>query len=579
MNDLSYDELIEVQGIKLPLCKNIVTPRIERQMRLGNYEVGECDAARKFIRKGDRVLDLGAGIGLVASAVSKIEGVERIVSVEANPELLEVIRETHKINGIDTVELRHGIASRVAAEQVPFYLRGHFWSSSMEPDSRPYKEVVPITAFAMNDLIEEIDPTVIIADIEGGELEIFDGLTLDNVRTVIIELHPLVYGAEGQRKVLKFFDDLGFRAEDEYRSGSVWVFSRMPVKQVPRFLTRGPSSPVHNHDNPQFIIPTCMRNEGPFLLEWLAFHRSIGIQNFVVFSNDCSDGTDLLLDRLDELGVVTHLPNPAKAAKSTYFQPLAMKFAMDMPQVRRADYVIQTDVDEFINIKVGDGTVTDLLNAAGPFHVLSISELNFSSSGNWELKDGWLTEMFREHETDKPGHWQARRGVKSIIHGADNFETWPVHRPGIFAGSFDQLVWLDGSGNPVPEDFVVNHENGIDRRGRYDLVQLDHHPLRSAESYLMKQWRGSVADNRRSTDHHYYRKRSLGGNFYGHIDRLLPRARKEWDALISDKKLLDLHRASIDVHRERIRSIENEPAISEVRDWIRENYFADQGSD
>ena len=126
MNDLSYDELIEVQGIKLPLCKNIVTPRIERQMRLGNYEVGECAAARKFIRKGDRVLDLGAGIGLVASAVSKIEGVERIVSVEANPELLEVIQETHKINGIDTVELRHGIASRVAAEQVSILFAGSF---------------------------------------------------------------------------------------------------------------------------------------------------------------------------------------------------------------------------------------------------------------------------------------------------------------------------------------------------------------------------------------------------------------------------------------------------------------------
>ena len=576
MNDLSYDEVIEVQGIKLPFVKDIVTPRIERQMRLGNYEVGECAAAQKYVQAGDRVLDLGAGVGLVASSVAKIEGVERVVSVEANPDLLKIIEETHKLNNINSAELRHGIATKDAADNVPFYVRGHFWSSSMEPDSRPYKEVVPMTAFAMADLIEEIDPTVIIADIEGGELDAFDGLTLENVRIIIIELHPLVYGIDGQRRILKHFDDLGFRAEDEYRAGSVWVLSRRPVKQTPRFLTRGPTNPEHNKTNPQFVIPTCMRNEGPFILEWIAYHRSIGIQDFVVFTNDCSDGSDLLLDRLDELGVVTHLPNPAKAANSAYFQPLAMKFAIDMPQVRRADYVIQTDVDEFINIKAGDGTMTDLLKAAGPFHVLSISELNFSSSGNWAFQDGWLTEMFREHETPKPGHWQARRGVKSIIHGIDNFESWPVHRPGIFEGSFDQLFWLDGSGNPVPEEFVTNHENGIDRRGRYDLVQLDHHPLRSVESYLMKQWRGRVSNNRRTTDHHYYRKRALGGNFDGHIDRLLPRARDEWNVLTSDKKLLELHRASVDAHRQRIKSIEFSPEINEVREWIRESYFADE---
>lgn len=29
------------------------------------------------------------------------------------------------------------------------------------------------------------------------------------------------------------------------------------------------------------------RNEGAFLLEWLAHHRAIGFTDFLVFSNDC----------------------------------------------------------------------------------------------------------------------------------------------------------------------------------------------------------------------------------------------------------------------------------------------------
>lgn len=572
MATLEYSEEIEIQGIRIPFVPEIITPRIERQMRMGRYEVGECMAAKKWVRAGDRVLELGAGVGLVGSAIASIEGVERVVSIEANIRLLDLIKETHRINSIDSVEMRNGIVAKDAAPSTPFYVRPHFWASSMAPDPH-YSEEISLPAYALGDLIDEIKPTVIVADIEGGEIDVFDGLTLDGVRVVILELHTPVYGIEGQRKILKYFDDLGFRAEAEYLSSSVWILSRDPIETAPRIYTRGPTAPEHSASQPVFLIPTCMKNEGPYLLEWLAYHRSIGIQEYIVFTNDCSDGTDLMLDRLNEMGLVTHLPNPATAAGSTFFQPIAMKFAMQMAQTRRADYVIQTDVDEFINIHVGDGLITDLLSAAGPFHVLSMSELNFCSSGHWDFEDVWLTENFREHETPTPGHWQARRGVKSIIHGIDNFQHWPVHRPGVHPHTHDQLIWLDGSGKPVPDDFITKHENGIDRRGRYDLVQIDHHPLRSAQFYMLKQTRGEVAHANLKLDHHYYRKRAIGGQQTGRIDRHLPRARAEWDKLIADPVLSELHQKAVAIHKEKIAQIEHSPHMAELRDWLIENYF------
>ena len=41
-----------------------------------------------------------------------------------------------------------------------------------------------------------------------------------------------------------------------------------------------------------------VKNEGAFLIEWLAHHRACGFTDFLVYSNDCSDGTDVMLDRL-----------------------------------------------------------------------------------------------------------------------------------------------------------------------------------------------------------------------------------------------------------------------------------------
>ena len=45
---------------------------------------------------------------------------------------------------------------------------------------------------------------------------------------------------------------------------------------------------------------TCVKNEGPFLLEWIAFHRVIGVTDFLFYSNDCTDATDRLLDQLED---------------------------------------------------------------------------------------------------------------------------------------------------------------------------------------------------------------------------------------------------------------------------------------
>jgi hypothetical protein len=47
---------------------------------------------------------------------------------------------------------------------------------------------------------------------------------------------------------------------------------------------------------------TMMRDEAPALLEWVAFQDAIGIDRIVVYTNDCRDGTDAMLDRLGQIG-------------------------------------------------------------------------------------------------------------------------------------------------------------------------------------------------------------------------------------------------------------------------------------
>ena len=45
------------------------------------------------------------------------------------------------------------------------------------------------------------------------------------------------------------------------------------------------------------VIVGCMKNEAPYIVEWVAYHRAIGVDNFLIYTNGCEDGTSQMLDR------------------------------------------------------------------------------------------------------------------------------------------------------------------------------------------------------------------------------------------------------------------------------------------
>ena len=50
-----------------------------------------------------------------------------------------------------------------------------------------------------------------------------------------------------------------------------------------------------------------MRNEGPFIVEWLCWYRMLGFTDVVVVTNNCTDHSPHLLDALQAAGLVHHI--------------------------------------------------------------------------------------------------------------------------------------------------------------------------------------------------------------------------------------------------------------------------------
>ena len=137
-----------------------------------------------------------------------------------------------------------------------------------------------------------------------------------------------------------------------------------------------------------------VRNEGAFLLEWLAHHRACGFTDFLVFSNDCQDGTDLMLDRLDAMGVLRHVRNDGPYEQGG-IQFTAYKQADSMEIVQRADWIVTLDVDEFVNIHTGDHTLSALFAALPEASAITLTWRLFGCGGVARYSDAPVTETFR----------------------------------------------------------------------------------------------------------------------------------------------------------------------------------------
>lgn len=195
------DEL-NVHGIRVPLSSDEVSPEIWAALQSGRYEANEARRIPQAVRPGDRVLELGAGIGVITSIIASIESV-RVWSFEADPCTALLAQRVIDQNCRDNVILSNGILAAGPPEKVTFYRRADFWMSSKYPEQGPYEEMLEIKSIDIDYFIQSHDINVVVMDVEGAELDILPRAVLPGVERIFLELHDHLYGLAGVQAIAK----------------------------------------------------------------------------------------------------------------------------------------------------------------------------------------------------------------------------------------------------------------------------------------------------------------------------------------------------------------------------------------
>lgn len=121
------------------------------------------------------------------------------------------------------------------------------------------------------------------------------------------------------------------------------------------------------------IVATA-RNEGPYFLEWIAYHKYLGIHDFFIYSNDNDDGSNELLDVLAEKGIIYHIKNKSSIISSqwkayhhaylynNWLEEYKYAFFPDIDEFLYLDHVQYANINEFIDFQQSCGSDCVRLN-------------------------------------------------------------------------------------------------------------------------------------------------------------------------------------------------------------------------
>lgn len=327
---------------------------------------------------------------------------------------------------------------------------------------------------------------------------------------------------------------------------------------IPDFKTVSAAKTLAPRKNERCGIVTTMKNEGPFMLEWVAYHRALGFTDFLVFTNDCDDGTDRIGMRLEELGLAKHIDNKFKKGSSP--QRSALRRTLKEDFYKQCDWVMCADCDEFLNIRVGDRRLPDLFEATGTADAISFCWKIFGCGDKVSYEENLVTEQFIWSAPEDYRDKYRALGLKSMFRPGRGANRFGVHRPKFDKGRPEGFVWKDAGGQLMPEAYF---QTGWSAWGgfRHDFARLHHYSVRSIDSFLVKRDRGRTNHVDRDQGVAYWADMNLNMEEDRSLLPTVERTREEFEKLLKDPQLLRLHAEACAWHRAKI------AALKSNRDW------------
>ena len=248
----------------------------------------------------------------------------------------------------------------------------------------------------------------------------------------------------------------------------------------------------------ELCVVASARNEGPYLLEWLAHHRLLGVEAFFLYGNDAEDGSDPLIAALAEAQVLTWLDNRVRPGVAPQLKAYGHAFGL-LPDVLDFRWALVLDVDEFMVVDPDRfATIPDYLRWQQRRDVDAVA-LNWLFVGSSEPAPGedWMTLPLTRRCGRILGQQHVGEGVRLVksvsrpqlmVHSGPHAPVTDERRGFVYRTGAGELhrFHTPATGYPPDPQFADTI--------RTEAAAVCHFYFKSAEEWLWKQSRTRGAD-------------------------------------------------------------------------------------
>jgi FkbM family methyltransferase len=172
--------IVEISQFAVFVDENYDRGIIE-SLKRGDYRATECQSVIGFVKHCDRIIDLSASFGILSMTAARIAGAESLLAVHRDREAANDACDNFKRNGLEVIRSRVTILGDRRALNSPASCMNAFDS---EPDIAKQGQV-PVSC--LEDLIDQQRATVLICDLEGGEIELLKQADLSRLRLILLK--------------------------------------------------------------------------------------------------------------------------------------------------------------------------------------------------------------------------------------------------------------------------------------------------------------------------------------------------------------------------------------------------------
>jgi hypothetical protein len=231
-------------------------------------------------------------------------------------------------------------------------------------------------------------------------------------------------------------------------------------------------------------ICAIVKNEHDYFLEWLAYHRAVGVDHFLIYNNsgDHDDGTTQLLTRLYQSGAIELVPWPDqkewRLASGVYLRPQIPAYYDGLQRLRSEfEWVGFIDIDEFI-VPMKEGDLPSTLKLYENFGGVAANWKMFGTSGLKRKENALVCQRFTMASLSEN---RVNQHVKCIARTA-MIRDVGVHRPFLRGG-----ILVDEHGRELRNSL------GFRFPVSYDFLRINHYYTKSWEEWLAKVTRGRAS--------------------------------------------------------------------------------------